>query len=265
MRKPPIRHKVRSHKRKGKLVRSYERGSGVPAHRRKVVGRKIARPTTRLATLPGTNIPIRWHHYAPKSQQILWLTPKEFLSIVAPPLYGKDTEHPYGFLQSSIEGLNKAFKKGEELYSLRLDVNQLTGKIVGHEGRHRAAWAYLNGIPYIPVVMWHEDQRGNLTEAEWDLRYSDLKPQLPKGYVIATHPEYGDLKIDRTAWDVLLGHTAGNWDNTRILKELAREKERLEQERYEKEKKRLQAEREAFLKELRRSQEEAIRSRRRST
>jgi len=270
-RKTPIRHKVGAHKKRdGTRVQSYTRGHGTrKISKSRVVGRKretsvmINRPTTKLDILPGTNIPILWHHYAPKSQQILWLTPEEYLTLAAPPLYGESIDHPYGFLQSSVDGLDKAFKKGEELYSLRLDVDEVHRKIKGHEGRHRAAWAHLNNIPYLPVVMWHENTHGDLIDTTRPIPYSELKPQLSKGYVLSTHPEYGELKVDRSAWDVLLGNTAANWDNTKILKERAEEKERLEQEAWEKEKKRLQDEKEAFRKELMRSQEEAIKSRRR--
>lgn len=46
-RKTPIRHKVRKHRREGKTIKSFERGSGKKYQRpRKVVGKGVIRPKT---------------------------------------------------------------------------------------------------------------------------------------------------------------------------------------------------------------------------
>lgn len=53
-RKTPVRHKVRRHKRRGKTIQSYSRGSGRPKHiaSHKVVGTKEFRTVSEIAPLP---------------------------------------------------------------------------------------------------------------------------------------------------------------------------------------------------------------------
>jgi len=134
---------------------------------------------------------VRWNPYKEYAQQRVWITPEEFLRLCTPPMYGTKKQ-PFDFSKHSIKGLEKVFDKGEELYALRLDVRP-DGKVVGHEGRHRAYVAYKRDWKKIPVTIWHEDSTGHLTEVKKPFEISKLKREKVEDYLINRF----------SAWDIL--------------------------------------------------------------
>jgi len=177
-------------------VRSYSRGKGDKPSSRFVIRKKVNISQTIKAPVqvydkkmsprefmdlnkkdkvPTTNIPILWHYHKPYGQERRWMKPLDFLSFTHAPKYGPK-EQPYAFSKGSLKGLDKAFSKGKEMYSLRLDVDIDKMKVVGHEGRHRAYWAYKKGLPYVPVIVWH--QHGwKITDVKKPLDMSKIKTE----------------------------------------------------------------------------------------
>jgi len=121
---------------------------------------------------PNIEIPepkeIQWNEYSRQSQQRIWMKPEEFLQLVA---------SPNGFTDSSIKSIETRLRKGEPLWSLRLDVRP-DGQVVGHEGRHRAYVGMKHGWKKVPVIIWHEDEAGHLKIAEKRFSIPNLKQEV---------------------------------------------------------------------------------------
>jgi len=82
--------------------------------------------------------------------------PLDFLALCTPPKYGREKNKPYGFSKASLKGIEKAISAGEPFWSMRLEVDVDEKAVVGHEGRHRAFWAWKKGLTSLPVIIWPE-------------------------------------------------------------------------------------------------------------
>lgn len=178
-RKSPVQHKVKFYKRRdGTKVRPHLRGSGdapqIKVARVRSIKSKSVSDSPRFVL--GTKIPIEWHTFRRRSQQRVLMHPLDFLKLCTPPRFGETKNQPYGFSKHSVKGIDDAIARGETLWSLRLDVDVDSRIVGGHEGRHRAFWAWKQGITKIPVILWHE--RGNrLTDVEELLDPAELKSE----------------------------------------------------------------------------------------
>jgi hypothetical protein len=161
-------------------------------------------------TLPGTDIPVEWNETYPHAQQREIMDPLQYLDLVIPPVLGPK-EAPYGFSQYSVVAIDKAISAGEPFWSLRLDVDVDERAVTGHEGRHRAYWAWKKGYRSIPVVVWHErdghpvqaTEKVDVLSLMNEVDYKNMKYPGPMAKTAEGKPIYAD----RTAKDVALGHT----------------------------------------------------------
>lgn len=170
-------------------------------------GKVLVEPTK---VLPGTSIEIEWNDSYPHAQQRMLMDPLQYLDLVIPPVLGPK-EAPFGFSKYSVAGIEKGISRGETFWSLRLDVDVDARAVAGHEGRHRAYWAWKRGIDRVPVVIWHERDRQPVAVTEkfdvldlmGETEYKRRKYPGP----IARTADGKDIYPDRTAKDVALGHT----------------------------------------------------------
>jgi hypothetical protein len=81
-----------------------------------------------------------------KSIELKWVTPEQFLAKV-PEI---DIRH---FKGKSIDRLSERIQKGKPLDPLYFDVRD--GKVLHHEGRHRALVSKVLGVEKIPVLYYH--------------------------------------------------------------------------------------------------------------
>jgi hypothetical protein len=153
------------------LVHSYKRGIYKPQ-----LSKRIYVPTYLEGQdyLPGTNIPVHWETMGgPETTTKVWMSPEEYLGYTTPPDYGEKG----GFSEESIKSLTEEFtKKGEHMDSPYLTVRYSDNQVTGHEGRHRAYWAILQGIPKIPVYIVWDDNTGHF-KGKKKTKFGKLKPQ----------------------------------------------------------------------------------------
>jgi len=126
--------------------------------------------------VPGTDIRIEWSEYNRFAQERVFMKPLDFLALCAPPLFGKTKEHPFGFYEPSVRDIDQAICSGEPLWALFLDVDISKNMVVGHEGRHRAYWAWKKGLKLVPVMIFHRRDRGYV-EAKPPIDLSKVKSQ----------------------------------------------------------------------------------------
>lgn len=175
-RRSPVRHIVRKHTRNGKTVKTHFRGSRALSwaeHRRRV---RLKQKKEKKTYVPGTKIPIEWNTYKRDAQQRIYMHPLDFLALATPPKFGKTRSRPYGFSKHSLGGIEKALSAGEPFWSLRLDVDVDERAVVGHEGRHRAFWAWKKGLTSLPVVVWHE-RDGSVINVDKRIDVSKMKSE----------------------------------------------------------------------------------------
>jgi hypothetical protein len=114
-------------------------------------------------------------HYKSASQELVLMSPDEFLRLAG--------SGPYG---EADPKLRKRMSGGRPLDALFLEVNAATGNVTGHEGRHRAAVAKELGISEVPVILYHQDEKGrhvnirpdpyHREEEVYGKRYAQLLP-----------------------------------------------------------------------------------------
>jgi hypothetical protein len=210
-RKKPVRHKVSSYTRKdGTTVSTYIRGHGSRGERKP----RNVYEIRYQEKLPGTNIPIEWidDDFYMDSQQRVMMSPKTFLELSTPPPLG-------GFSEPSFDYHTSIFEDEEPFESLVLEVNEDTGQVGQHDGRHRAFWAYVNNIPSVPVTLYHtrkstESNNQVITgrPLKRKLKISELKPQSKTGI---------------TAWD----YAKHKWFSTDTAEEEETREEQLRREK----------------------------------
>ncbi|MFH1546881.1 MAG: hypothetical protein ABIC57_00165 [bacterium] len=86
--------------------------------------------------------------HKPRSQILKWMSPKEFLSLVPPTRYSKET----------TQELKEKIRKGTPLDPLFLDIDIDSCNVMQHEGRHRAKAAIELDIKKIPVILYHKER-----------------------------------------------------------------------------------------------------------
>jgi len=142
-RRSPKQHIVKTHRRKGKLVRAYLRGK-----RQK----EIESIKTQLKII-NWDIPTKLR----KDEKLVWMSPEEFLGYTPhPQLPGyPSTIDPEGkyFSKSSLDYLTDQIRKGEKIDCLMLDFTKKIGTFPSHEGRHRALIAKRMGFKKVPVLV----------------------------------------------------------------------------------------------------------------
>ena len=112
--------------------------------------------------------------YKPASQFEISMRPSDFLNAVGP----RSREY------ISEEGVQKVMERMEgdlELDPLFLDVDLSRGKVVAHEGRHRAVAAERLGIETIPVLVFIYKSREGYQEATV-ARIARAKQILGRGF-----------------------------------------------------------------------------------
>jgi len=75
------------------------------------------------------------------------MTPEKFLKI---------TTSPGQFNKNSLDYIDNLAQNEEKFNQMFIDVDTHTCRVRGHEGRHRALWAYKNEVPCVPVVIYHK-------------------------------------------------------------------------------------------------------------
>ena len=145
-RKSPIKHKVQTHKRDGKVVHSYIRGRGLKKLKLAIPTIEYSKPKYVLAT--GKEQDAFVLGYKPRSEKLVWMSPRMFLSLSTPAYYDQPT----------LENLQKKIKNKEPLDALWFDVDVNTRKVQRHEGRHRAKAAQKLGIEKVPVILYAKDR-----------------------------------------------------------------------------------------------------------
>lgn len=113
-------------------------------------------------------------YYKPKSQFEISMRPVDFLSAVGP----SSREH------ISEEGVKNVVERMEgdlELDPLFLDVDLKRGKVVAHEGRHRAVAAERLGIETVPVLVFIYTKGEGYEEATPE-RIARAKQILGRGF-----------------------------------------------------------------------------------
>lgn len=95
----------------------------------------------------------------------IYLTPKEFLSLVPPIVY----------FEEKITALENKVKQGQSLESPHFEISS-KGQFLGHEGRHRALLAGRLNEKKIPVyVWWYGGYRNSPTAKEIMLKLKTKK------------------------------------------------------------------------------------------
>ena len=104
--------------------------------------------------------------------KLVWMTPDKFLLLAAPLVYPSPEE---------FTDLEDKMKRGHPIDPLMLAIDPQRRKVIGHEGRHRAALAKKMGMGKVPVLIhvhiW--DKRvPNWTKAQHDfVDKADFKSQ----------------------------------------------------------------------------------------
>lgn len=86
-----------------------------------------------------------WH---PESQEVVVMSPQEFLAKSAAPEDGSWIRHDRKQIRERI-------RLGLPLDPPWLDIDHNSGRVLGHEGRHRALASIEEGLTEIPVVIFH--------------------------------------------------------------------------------------------------------------
>jgi hypothetical protein len=161
-RKSPVRHKVSSHKRSGRPVKSYYRGKGQKLNKR---GRPPLQP---YHTKTKIKQKINWNLQPAEEMisaqlpelrsraKIVWMTPESFLietPCVGLPDYPAIIMKEKDYDSGSLTSIKKRIEKGKIIDPLYLDYSRMCGKFPAHEGRHRAFVAKQLGIKKVPVIV----------------------------------------------------------------------------------------------------------------
>jgi len=87
---------------------------------------------------------------APEYYKVVSINPEKFLKI-APQI---ELDRP------TIEGIKKSIRNKRPIEPLFFDISEETGKILGHEGRHRAKASLELGIDKVPVILYCRGKYG---------------------------------------------------------------------------------------------------------
>lgn len=160
-RKSPIRHRVKSHNREGKSVRSFERGKGVQPVKLKIRKKVLGKPIFIMEDAPHLT------KYHPEAQKLVWMEPERFSKLV-PPLIFVD--------KGSLSRIKGKIQKGEPQEPLWMEVNPISDRVTHtHEGRHRALASAQIGVKKVPVIIYFKDHRGFRPLSSY-FSVDDLKP-----------------------------------------------------------------------------------------
>ena len=109
--------------------------------------------------------------YRTSSQRLVMMPPEEYLRLVGMGLSDawivKDVATDPDYIK-----LRERMERGEPIDAPWLDVDYQTGLVRTQEGRHRAQIAMKLGIPEIPVILYHVDERGKTVPIRRDLFHS---------------------------------------------------------------------------------------------
>ena len=156
-RKSPVKHRVKQHIRKGKSVRSFERGKGT-----NLIKLKFRKKVQTQTPVINWNIKASEKLIAgqPKDLRtrasIVWMTPNEFLSncpAVGTVSRSADTMLEWDYDSGSLKYLREKIQRGESMDIPFLDYNKMVYGYPSHEGRHRAFVAKQIGIKKVPVLI----------------------------------------------------------------------------------------------------------------
>jgi len=107
---------------------------------------------SRARTILAGALKVRWakaphlRKFHPEAQVEVLMTPTEFL--------GKAHYAPSLISRKSVERLKDEIERGKEIEPVFLDIDIDTGKILNHEGRHRAIALKELGIRELPVIQY---------------------------------------------------------------------------------------------------------------
>jgi hypothetical protein len=107
------------------------------------------------------------------AKQVKWMSPKKFLEQTpSPDIFGEGGyknayETPMGvpgYNQDKVAAYRKQLKGGEAMAPLELDFRNQKGEWPGHDGRHRAKAAALEGVNRVPVFIQQQPQKSSFVE-----------------------------------------------------------------------------------------------------
>jgi len=103
-----------------------------------------------------------------------------------------------GFSAQSIKGIAEGLESGRPLEALYLDVDVDKMIVEKHEGRHRAYYAWKQGWPYVPVIIYH-----NFRNLQGFLRFKEVEKRIDvsKLRTEARNSSAGDYARNGLIWD----------------------------------------------------------------
>ena len=121
--------------------------------------------------------------YKPESQELVEVTPEGFLATIGQ--WGWD-ENSAGFDRGSYEKVVEGLKAGAVFeHPLFIDVDEPTGRVTGHEGRHRALAAQRLGVEWMPLIIFHQ-QNHRMEPVERSLADQVIEGKRKEGW-----PDFG--------------------------------------------------------------------------
>jgi proteasome lid subunit RPN8/RPN11 len=136
--------------------------------------------------IPDSPIRIVWDPRRLVSQERVFMNPKRFLELTS----------SFKLRDKSLDFIDKQVREEGVMYAPFLYIDVDSGKVLSHEGRHRAYWAYKNDLPYIPVMIFHKKLVDDPFYGEVH-RYVPVKESMVNNLV---------QESDSTAWDSIDGN-----------------------------------------------------------
>ena len=110
--------------------------------------------------------------YKRSSQERVWMDPSDFLHAVGfSSVIFEEGDVQTNYIRNRMDEQNSDELPIDPLF---LDIDDETGEVVGHEGRHRSAAAIQLGIDRVPVILYHqEDGRAVPVRHRWASKFGE--------------------------------------------------------------------------------------------
>jgi len=132
--------------------------------------------------------------FHPESQELVWMSPRDFLILCAggrhhlyPELMQSALENRDWVYKKSLDYFKEKIRKGECVFVPFLEVDIETCRVVSHEGRHRALAALQLGVEKIPVVLYYF-REGRFTDLKYETKRCPTDKLIPQWVPKKKHP-----------------------------------------------------------------------------